>query len=318
MSKKANPTVIGVFIVAGLVLGGIGLIVFSSGNLFSKKQKFILYFDGSMKGMSPGAPVQYNGVTIGSVLDVYITHNQAPNDQSMPVVIQIDQSLLQTKTDRMIDLSSEEKLKEMVAKGLRGRLDTASFITGVLMVQLELVTNAPPPVYHQVGKEYHEIPTASTNIQMLLANLAKLDIQGIADKLDSILARLDTKLGEIDVRAMNAGVTNLLASLNRVVGSPELTNSLASLHRTLDDFDSLAKRIDTNTLVQVQATLADLRLAVQGVSTMVAPDAPVQTELAGALDQLDNAARSIAELADFLKRNPNALITGRTPPKEKP
>jgi paraquat-inducible protein B len=318
MSKKANPTVIGVFIVASLVLGGIGLIVFSSGSLFSKKQKFILYFDGSMKGMSPGAPVQYNGVTIGSVLDVYITHNQAPNDQSMPVLIQIDQSLLKVKTDRTMDLSSEETLKEAVAKGLRGQLDTASFITGVLMVQLQLVTNAPPPVFHQIGKQYHEIPTASTNIQMLLANLAKFDIQGMANKLDSILARLDTKLEDIDVKAINAGVTNLLASLDRVVGSPELTNSLASLHHTLDDIDSLAKRIDTNTLVQVQATLADLRLAVQGVSSMVAPDAPVQTELTGALDQLDAAARSIAELADFLKRNPNALITGRTPPKEKP
>ncbi len=318
MSKKANPTVIGAFIVAGLVLGGIGLSVFGSGHLFSKKQKFILYFDGSMKGMSPGAPVQYNGVTIGSVLDVYIAHNQAPDDDSMPVLIEIDQSMLRVKNDRMLDFGSEAKLKEMVAKGLRGQLDTASFITGVLMVQLQLVTNAPPPVYHQVGKQYHEIPTASTNIQMLLANLAKLDIQGMADKLDSILARLDTKLGDVDVKAINAGVTNLLASLDRIVGSPELTNSLASLHHTLDDIDSLAKRIDTNTLVQVQATLADLRLAVQGVSSMVAPDAPVQTELTGALDQLDNAARSIAELADFLKRNPNALITGRTPPKEKP
>jgi len=51
---------------------------------------------------------------------------------------------------------------------------------------------------------------------------------------------------------------------------------------------------------------------------MVAPDAPVQTELTGALDQIDTAARSIAELANFLKRNPNALIFGRTPPKEKP
>ncbi len=257
-------------------------------------------------------------MTIGSVLDVYIAHNQAPDDDSMPVLIEIDQSMLRVKNDRMLDFGSEAKLKEMVAKGLRGQLDTASFITGVLMVQLQLVTNAPPPVYHQVGKQYHEIPTASTNIQMLLANLAKLDIQGMADKLDSILARLDTKLGDVDVKAINAGVTNLLASLDRIVGSPELTNSLASLHHTLDDIDSLAKRIDTNTLVQVQATLADLRLAVQGVSSMVAPDVPVQTELTGALDQLDNAARSIAELADFLKRNPNALITGRTPPKEKP
>ncbi len=318
MSKKANPTIIGAFIVAGLVLGVTGLLVFSSGNLFSKKQKFILYFDGSMKGMNPGAPVQYKGVTIGSVLDVYIAHNQAPDDHTMPVVIQIDQSLLRVKTDRTMDLGSEEELKRMVAGGLRGRLDAASLITGVLMVQLDLMPDAPPPVLHQVEKEYPEIPTAPTNIQALLANLAKLDIQGIADKLNSILARLDTKLGDLDVKAMNAGITNLLASLDRIIGSPELTNSLASLHHTLDDFGALAKNIDTNTLVQVQATLADLRVAVQGLSTVVAPDAPVQTELTGMLDQLSNAARSIAELTEFLKRNPNALITGRTPPKEKP
>lgn len=318
MSKKANPTLIGMFILTGLVLGVIGLIVFSSSSLFSKKQKFILYFSGSMKGLNPGAPVQYKGVTIGSVLDVFITHNQTRDDYSMPVVIQVDESLLRMKTDRMIDLSSETNLKVMVDKGLRARRDAANLITGVLIVQLDLLPDATPPVYHQVGKEYLEIPTVPTNTQILLANLAKLDLQGITDKLNSILARLDSSLGEIDVRAINANVTNLLTSLDRVVGSPELTNSLASLHHTLDEYDVLAQKIDTNTLVQVQATLGDLRVAVQGISSMVAPDAPVQTELTDALDQLDNAARSIAELAEFLKRNPNALITGRIPQKEKP
>jgi paraquat-inducible protein B len=97
-----------------------------------------------------------------------------------------------------------------------------------------------------------------------------------------------------------------------------LTNAIASLRATLDNFSALAKNIDTNVLVQMQATLTDLRTAVQGVSIMTAPDSPMQTELTGALEQLNNAARSIAELTEFLKRNPNALITGRTPPKEKP
>jgi paraquat-inducible protein B len=68
----------------------------------------------------------------------------------------------------------------------------------------------------------------------------------------------------------------------------------------------------------VQTTLADLRVAIQGMSAAVAPDSPLQAELTSALNQLSNAARSIAELTEFLKRNPDALITGRTPPKEKP
>ena len=144
------------------------------------------------------------------------------------------------------------------------------------------------------------------------------DFIGMTEKLNSILTRLDTTLGDLNVKAISAGVTNLLASIDRIVSSPELTNTIISLHHTLDNFGALAKNIDTNTLVQVQATLADLRATVQSLSAMVAPDAPMQTELTGALEQLSNAARSIAELTEFLKRNPDALITGRSPSKEKP
>jgi len=318
MSKKANPTVIGVFIIAGVALGVAGLIVFSSGNLFSKKHKYILYFEGSMKGMNKGAPVQLKGVTIGSVLEVYIAHNQAQYDHSCPVIIEIDETTLREYTDRQLTVDSPEDVKHLIDKGLRGKLDAASFVTGVLMVELSMDPEAPPPVFHQLKPEYIEIPTQRTAIETLLTNIGKIDIRGMADKLNAILGKLDNGLGNLDVKAINTGVTNLLASLDRVVSSPELSNSLISLHHTLDNFGALAKNIDTNTLLQVQATLADVRRAVQGVSTMVAPDAPVQTELADALDQLGNAARAIAELAEFLKRNPDALITGRSPSKEKP
>jgi len=318
MSKKANPTIIGVFIIAGVVLGVAGLIVFSSGNLFSKKHKFILYFEGSMKGMEKGAPVQLKGVTIGSVLNVYVAHNQAEGDHSSPVIVEIDEAMLHEYTDRRVTLDSEESVKKLVAKGLRAKLDAASFVTGVLMVELDIIDDAPPPVYHQIKPEYLEIPTQPTTIQMLLANLGKFDIKGMGDKLNAILAKLDNGLGNLDVKAINTGVTNLLASLNQVVSSPELSNSIISLHHTLDNFGALAKNIDTNTLVQVQATLAELRTTVQSLSAAVAPDSPLQTELTSALSQLSNAARSIAELTEFLKRNPDALITGRTPSKEKP
>ena len=271
-----------------------------------------------MKGMNKGAPVQLKGVTIGSVLDVYIAHNQAQDDQASPLIIEIDEKMLHEYTDRRVTLDNPESVKGLVAKGLRAKLDAASFVTGVLMVELEIIKDAPPPVYHQLNPEYMEIPTQGTMIQMLLANLAKFDIKGMGEKLNSILAKLDDGIGNLDVKAISTGVTNLLASLDRVVSSPELTNTIISLHHTLDNFGALAKNIDTNTLVQVQATLADLRATVQSLSAMVAPDAPMQTELTGALEQLSNAARSIAELTEFLKRNPDALITGRTPPKEKP
>jgi paraquat-inducible protein B len=318
MSKKANPTVIGVFIVAGLALAVIGLVVFSSGNLFGKKHRYILYFSGSLKGMDVGAPVQFKGVTIGKVVEIYVTHNQASDDFALPVVIEIDDAALREKTDRQVNIGSPERLKEMIARGLRGRLDSASLVTGVLIVQLDFVRNPPPAVYHQIKPEYMELPTAPTQMEMLFESFDKIDLQGMIVRLNVIFGRVDTMLGQVDVPTINAGVTNLLASLNTVIASPNLTNSLASLHQTLDEFGALAKNVNTNSLVQIQVMLAELRTTTQGLSTMLAPDSRMQTELTGALEQLNNAARSLAELVEFLKRNPNALITGRKPPKEKP
>ena len=328
MSKKANPTSIGLFIVIGLALGVAGLIIFSSGKLFSKQEKFILYFDASLKGLNAGAPVKLRGVTVGSVFEVLITHNQATNDHSMPVIIEIDQKMAQAKSDRQVNLSSKTALAEMIRQGLRGKLDAASLVTGVLYVELAPVPNAPPPVYHQLKPEYPEIPTVRTEIQEILSNLGRVDIRGISDKLNALLARLDTTLGDLNMTQINAGVTNLLTSVDRVIGSPDLTNSLSELKQVLADARALVKRVDnrvdpladsaTNTLAQAQKTLADLRKGIQDLSGMVEPNAPFRADLTMAFDQLGNAARAIADLAEFLQRNPNALLTGRKPPQPHP
>ena len=105
MSKKTNPTSIGLFFVIGLALCVAGLLVFSSRSLFHPQQKCILYFNASLKGLNPGAPVKIRGVTVGSVVEILIRHNQAPDDFSMPVIIAIDKKLAQTKSDELLRIS---------------------------------------------------------------------------------------------------------------------------------------------------------------------------------------------------------------------
>src|SRR6478736_3671190 len=104
MSRKANPTFIALFLIFGLTLAITGLIVFSSRSLFHPHQKEILYFDASLKGLNPGAPVKFRGVTIGSVVEILIRHNQASNDFSMPVIITIDKKLSQSKSDQSLQV----------------------------------------------------------------------------------------------------------------------------------------------------------------------------------------------------------------------
>jgi len=324
--KTSNPTALGVFLVIGLALGVAGVLIFSSGNLFHPQQKSILYFDGSLKGLNPGAPVKFRGVTIGKVDQVLIRHNQARDDYSMPVLIAVDKKVVQTKSDENLQIGNQARLNENIRRGFRARLDAESLVTGVLYVSLDMVPDAPPPVFHQLRPEYSETPTMPSQVQQLLANLEHFDLPGISAKLTALLSRLDTSLGYLDLPQINAGVTNLLGAANQLLTTPDLTNSVVAARRALENAQVLLARLDgrvdpladnlTNTLFEAQKTLADVRRGAQNLSDLLGPDSSFGSDLTQALEQLGNAGRAVADLAEFLQRNPNALLAGRKKPKE--
>jgi len=326
--KKANPTALGLFLVITMGLGVAGVLIFSSGALFHPIQKSILYFDTSLKGLSPGAPVKFRGVTIGKVDQVLIRHNQSSDDFCMPVIIAIDKKVAQSKSDQHLPIGTEEYLDQLIQRGFRGRVDAESLVTGVLYVSLELLTNAPPPVFHQLKPEYHEIPTTPSQVQQLLANLQHFDLPGLSAKLNTFLTRLDTSLSQLDIPQINAGVTNLLGAAVQFITTPDLTNAISSARRTLDTAQGLLGRINgrvdpladnlINTLSDARKTLADVRQGLHNLSGLVGPDTSFHSDLTQALEELANASRAVADLAEFLERNPDALLTGRKGPKEGP
>ena len=325
MSKKANAISVGLFLVVGLTLAVAGVVLFSAGNLFQKREKYILYFNASLKGLDPGAPVKFRGVTIGKVAEVLIRHNQSSDDFAMPVIIEIDTKLTQSKSDEQLQFG-KTRLDHLIQQGFRGRLDAESLVTGVLYVGMEQSPNAPPAVFHQLKPEYPEIPTRESQVQQLWANLERLDVGGVTEKVNTLLARLDSSLSQLNIAAINSGLTNLLVSANRFIAGAELTNLITTARRTLDKAQLLLTRIDnrvdpladsvTNTLHDAQKTLAGLRVGVGNVADMLGPDSAIRPDLIQTLEELSNASRAVTDLAEFLERNPNALLTGKKRPKE--
>jgi paraquat-inducible protein B len=118
-----------------------------------------------------------------------------------------------------------------------------------------------------------------------------------------------------------------MASLNHLLQSKDLTNTLASLHRTLEEYRVLSEKVRgkldplgnsaEGTLKEAQAALAELRQSLQGVRDLLSPQSSLRQDVAGALDELTEAARSMSALADYLNRNPNALLSGRKHPEPK-
>jgi phospholipid/cholesterol/gamma-HCH transport system substrate-binding protein len=335
MSKRANPATIGVFICVALALGAGAVLLFSSARLFSKTQKYILYFDASVLGLNPGAPVKFRGVTVGSVREVLIRHNQHERDQAMPVIVELDQSVLNQKSDYVVNLSDKQVLSSMIGRGLRATIEAQSIVTGLLYVEIEFRSAPAPAVFHQVRDEYLEIPTQQTKIQLLIENIADIDFKQLMGQMSALAANLQTNLGALNLKDVNDGLTNLLVKLNQLVRSDDLTNAVIALRET---FDRLSARIDPladqaqGLLVDARKAIVDAQLAIgdarkslahfddtlRNAQDVLAPQASLRRELAATMQEISEAARSISALADFLNRNPNAIISGRKSSEPKP
>src|ERR1051325_3222663 len=210
MSKRANPATVGIFICVALALGVGAILLLTSARLFSQTTKYILYFDGSVLGLNPGAPVKFRGVTVGSVREILIHHNQHERDRAMPVIIELDRSVLKNKSDYAVNVSDKELFKMMIDRGLRATIEAQSLVTGLLYVELEFRSEPAPAVYHQVREEFLEIPTQQTKIQLLIENIADIDFKQLMGQLTTLASNLHTNLGALNMTEINEGLTNLL------------------------------------------------------------------------------------------------------------
>ncbi len=329
MSKKINTTAIGLFIVVAVALGVIGLLLLSSSKLFSRTDEMIAYFDKSLDGLNEGAPVKYRGVTIGHVKRVMIRFNQATDDFALPVILEVEQSLLRKRLgDESVDLFSRDAVERSVRNGLRASLQTNSLVTGVLFVGLAFEPNATTPQFHQLRKIYVEVPSVPTDVQQLINNLASLDLKSIEKNLNALLININTSVSSLHLAEIHDDIIKVLGSVDRLVSSPDLKNDLIAMHTTLDQYrllgEKLNNRVDpladdvTRTLAEADRALVQLRGAAQNVRIQLAPDAPLPNDLDQTLRQLSEAAQSLSSLLDFLNQHPNALITGRGKLEKKP
>src|SRR5580704_9473088 len=158
MSKKVNKTVIGVFVVGALALLLVAIVVFGSGELFKKTDKFVLYFDGSVKGLAIGAPVMFRGVSIGTVKDISLIYDSKAGTVMLPVIVEIEQDRIKGAPS-FGDLNGNKK---MITLGLRGRLEVQSFLTGQLMISFDFYPQKPAKL-RGILRGIPELPTLPTS-----------------------------------------------------------------------------------------------------------------------------------------------------------
>jgi paraquat-inducible protein B len=303
MGRKANPAAIGVFVVGAVVLGVVAVTIWGSGKLFQRPFVAICYFPGSVNGLSPGAPVKFRGVQIGEVSEIRLLYEQTRGAPRIPVFLKID-------GERMRELGatgapSIERLQQLVEQGLRARLSTLSIVTGVLYVEFDLLPGSPIEMMQEANASYPEIPTLPTPLEEATKTVSDLLAQ----------------LKEVDVKGIGLSVREAVDGINRLANNPRLVaaidglpDAVATARRLLANLDARTAPLGDglrNVSDDTRQTLASLRATLEAIQAMVAPDAPLAVEATRAATDLGRAARGLRDLADFLERNPNAVVFGR-------
>ena len=382
MKTRISPTLVGVFVLGALIIAIIGIMSFGGVNLFSRPQRFVVYFDESINGLDLGSPVKLRGVRVGRVVDMNVRYDETTNQSHVAVVCEFNRNILVDAQGVAYDVRDRKRLQSLVDHGLSAELDMLGLATGMLYVELGFTPpsadsgnanlpigptaqsaaprNASQTANQEIGapnspaatpaniipterqlpienreskieNPYVVIPTKpsaisalQTNITNILGELKNMNLPNLARDADALLKDARTQLNTLDLAAMTASLTRAGDSITALAASPEARQTLADLDATINQLRATLARLDTTlapandklaaTLADAQATLKKFSATADSAKRLIDAQTGLGETAARALKQLNEAAASVQRLADYLERNPNALLTGKKQP----
>jgi paraquat-inducible protein B len=301
VSRRANPSVIGAFVLGAVVLGVVAVLLFGSGQFFEQRNPFVLYFDSSVQGLEVGSPVIFQGVAVGSVTSISAVVNFDTGTVAVPVYVEIVQGRVTVVGERGGVVGGVDT---EIKRGLRARLKSLSLITGKLYVDLDYYPDKPA-VFKHLDPDTPEIPTIPSELEEIRAtfgefikDVRKLPLSELVDKLASAASGID-----------------------KLVNKPELDHAIDELDGALTEAHGMLAKLNTRVdpladsaegaLEQARKALGQVEAAVADVKSLIEPGSPLQYELIAALEELKRAARSVRVLADGLSQQPDSIIFGK-------
>jgi paraquat-inducible protein B len=247
-------------------------------------QTYLLYFSESLRGLSPGAPVDFRGIVVGEVKAISVEYDREAKLFRFPVEINIYPESMRSRyrpgASRPSAMEREPHvlLDRLVARGFRAQLKSANLITGQLYVALDFYPRAP-----KATTDWKKTPPVMPTVPGALEDIQET-LRSIAGKLDKV--------------PFDAIGTNL-------------DKTLKSLDTTLRGADQVVRQLDESVLPEMRGTLEQARKALGNAERALSSDAPVQEDLRDTLGEVNRAAQALRVLADYLSRHPEALIRGK-------
>ncbi len=317
MNKRINPTLIGAFVVGAIALAIAAFLLLGNVGLFEDREKVIMYFTGSVEGLNKGAPVNVRGVKVSTVIDIDIEVHPLDGEFFIPVIVQFEPDAVKDiQTIELADPDQDRLVYLIEEHGLRAQLKLLSILTSQMAIDLDY--HPDTQIHYHGNEELPEIPT-----------------------IPMAFEKLSEELQDIPIDQILNDITSTLASINRIISSPDTMELMSTLNKTMKTIDELARNIDNNlqpladntndTLRSVnslaqnlnsnvqpltdstKSTLRDAQNALRRLEALLNQDSTQLYNLNIALEEIVSAARSIRIFAETIERQPETLLRGKNP-----
>jgi len=350
VSKQANKTVIGGFVVGAVALVVTGILIFGSDTFLTEKETYVMYFKGSVSGLHVGSSVVFRGVKIGSVTNIALYADPADLSIRIPVFIGVKPDRFKVVGDRVQRHDPERILELLIKRGLRAQLQMQSMVTGQLMVELDFHPDKPVKLVG-ADPEHMEIPTIQSNLEELVKRIEKAPIEEILNKLLSAVEGIEDIVNSKEVKESLITLDQILKDVHKLVLNIDsrIVPLASGIDETMRKFGKLAQNVDGKVgplVSNIDETVGDIKKLTHGIDDQIAPlatsientvkafsavtvqvqktirkiettigeDSPLIYQLDETLQGILAAANSIRVLADYLERHPESLIRGKGKP----
>jgi paraquat-inducible protein B len=332
MSKKSNPTLIGGFVIGAVALLALAVVLFGGSELLSKRAYYVAYFEEQTKGLRVGSNVILNGVRVGYVSEIALLIDETEFETMTRVTLEI---LPDTYVPLRDGKPVSEDVRDVISHevllrdaGLRAQLEVESFVTGQLLIRLDMRPDTPIEL-SGLESEHPEIPTIRSNIQEMLARLQEwitsiredVDIEGLAEAAEGALQGFAALTNSPDLHDGLSGLNSLINDQDtQALGTSlrgaldQISNAAAEVDVFLSDADEGLASLTTDlkpVLANLGSTLESAERTLDAARLQLGGDSEQAYQLQSTLREIEGAAVALREFFDYLERNPEALIRGK-------
>jgi len=307
----------------------VAVVLLSSGDWFVHRDRFSVYFPGSVKGLNRGAQVTFRGIKVGEVVDVqaFLTGLEDPLIQ-IEIVIEISTAAIDAPAgvQRPFDPDAppEDFAKWLIARGARARMMSSSMVAGQRYVDLDFLPKDPAR-FIGLHPRYPQLPTTPTMMEKMgdraddfLAKMAELPVPEILSDVHKSVAALRGLLESKDMKLVVANAGRTADVLGQRLD--DLQATLAAANKTLATVDQQAGLTgeDTRrTLEGLRNTLAQTQKSLDAMEGTMRGTDEARITAAQAMQELSRTMQALRNLVDYIQTHPEAIVRGKGQVKEK-